>query len=242
MMLINRTYLIERYKHGKQSDNRRKLIMTCVNQTEETVPLQSLADEELIVMIREGNRSALEYLIIKYERIVRYKTKTYFLIGSDREDVIQEGLIGLYKAICDYDDNKLASFKAFADLCITRQIITSIKTATRLKHSPLNSYVSIYKPLEHEEADRVFLDILCTGASIDPQELLINKEHLENVQALLNKVLSPLEREVLPLYLDGVSYEDIANRLKRSEKAIDNALQRIKRKVTGLISAKQLVY
>lgn len=216
--------------------------MISANQSEETTLLQDLTDEELIGLIHEGNRSALEYLIIKYERIVRYKATTYFLIGSDREDVVQEGLIGLYKAICDYDDNKLASFKAFADLCITRQLITSIKTATRLKHSPLNSYVSIYKPLEGDEPDRIFLDIIASGVSIDPQELLINKEHLENVQALLNKVLSPLEREVLPLYLDGVSYEEIANRLKRSEKAIDNALQRIKRKVNGLINAKQLVY
>lgn len=216
--------------------------MIGVNELKQSTPLQTLEDEELIILVRKGDRSALEHLIVKYERIVRYKTQTYFLIGSDREDVVQEGLIGLYKAICDYDDGKLSSFKAFADLCITRQIITSIKTATRLKHTPLNSYISIYKPVEDDEPDRVLLDIIDSSGSIDPQELLVNKERIENVQALLNKVLSPLEKEVLPLYLDGSSYEEIAIQLNRREKAIDNALQRIKRKVSRLSTAKQLVY
>lgn len=215
--------------------------MIGINQTED-ISLESLSDEDIIIEIRNGNRAALEYLIIKYERIVRYKTRTYFLIGSEREDVIQEGLIGLYKAICDYDLNKFATFKAFADMCITRQIISSIKMATRLKHTPLNSYISIYKPLEEDGADRMLLDTIDCYESIDPQELLVNKEQSENVQAALNNVLSPLEREVLPMYLDGISYEVIAKKLQRREKAIDNALQRIKRKISRLMEAKQLAY
>lgn len=215
--------------------------MIGINQIED-ISLESLSDEDVIIEIRNGNRAALEYLIIKYERIVRYKTRTYFLIGSEREDVIQEGLIGLYKAICDYDINKFATFKAFADMCITRQIISSIKMATRLKHTPLNSYISIYKPLEEDGADRMLLDTIDCYESIDPQELLVNKEQSENVQAVLNNVLSPLEREVLPMYLDGISYEIIAQKLQRREKAIDNALQRIKRKISQLTETKQLAY
>lgn len=202
---------------------------------------KTLTDEEVLLLIRQGERGAQEHLIQKYERIVRYKARTYFLIGSDRDDVIQEGLIGLYKAICDYDASKLASFRAFADLCITRQIITSVKTATRLKHTPLNSYISIYKPVHDDEPERMLQDII-SSQTADPQDTLIRKERLQNVYRRLNMVLTALEIQVLPLYLQGCSYVEIAENLGRHEKSIDNALQRVKRKIAKLVETKELVY
>ena len=213
--------------------------MSTVNQLERDIPFGSLVDEEVVSYVQQGNTIAAEYLMNKYERIVRKKANTYFLIGSDRDDVVQEGLIGLYKAICDYDKNKRSSFKSFAELCITRQIITSIKSATRLKHSPLNSYVSIYKPINEDESERILLDTLVSGESIDPQELLINREKYRNLQFQLMKTLTKLEWEVLRLYLQGCSYEEIAKQLNRHEKSIDNALQRVKRKVENLLEEKE---
>lgn len=202
----------------------------------------TLTDEEILLLIRQGERSAQDYLVNKYERIVQYKARTYFLIGSERDDVIQEGLIGLFKAISDYDEDKLSSFRVFADLCITRQIITSIKSATRLKHTPLNSYISIYKPVHDEEPDRMLLDIISSSASIDPQDSLVKKERLQNVYLKLRQALTALEWEVLPLYLQGCSYEEIAQTLQRHEKSIDNALQRVKRKISKLVEMQELVY
>lgn len=212
-----------------------------VNQLEKETAYNALADEEVICLIRKGERGAQEYLINKYEKIVQYKARTYFLIGSDREDVIQEGLIGLYKAICDYDEEKLASFRAFADLCITRQIITSIKSATRLKHTPLNSYISIYKPVHEEESERMLQDII-SCPTIDPEESLVNKERLEKIYQKLGGTLTRLEWKVLPLYIQGCSYEEIAGKLERHEKSIDNALQRVKRKIHILVESKELIY
>lgn len=211
-------------------------------QLERDVPFGSLVDEEVLSHVQQGNKTAVEYLIKKYERVVRKKANTYFLIGSDRDDVVQEGLIGLYKAICDYDENKRSSFRSFAELCITRQIITSIKSATRLKHTPLNSYISIYKPVHEEHSERTLLDTIDSFDAIDPQELMVGKEKFQNVQACLMKALTKLEWEVLCLYLQGCSYEETAIELKRQEKSIDNALQRVKRKVAQLIEAKDLTY
>lgn len=216
--------------------------MAAVNQLDGNRRYKELTDEEVLLLIRSGEGDALDFLIQKYERVVRYKARTYFLIGSDRDDVVQEGLIGLYKAICDYDESKLASFRGFADLCITRQIITSVKTATRLKHTPLNSYISIYKPVHEEESDRILQDVIVSCEAEDPQEFLINKERLQNVYRHLNKKLTTLEMEVLPLYLQGCSYVEIAESLGRHEKSIDNALQRVKRKISRLVETKELVY
>src|SRR5690625_2336526 len=216
--------------------------MSAVDQLERNAPLGSLVDEEVISQVQEGNETAVEYLINKYERIVRKKANTYFLIGSDRDDVVQEGLIGLFKAICDYDENKRSSFRSFAELCITRQIITSIKSATRLKHTPLNSYVSIYKPVHDEDSERILLDtIYCTSIE-DPQELVVSREKHQYVQAQIMKALTKLEMEVLYLYLQGCTYEEIALELNRQEKSIDNALQRVKRKVEQLIQEKDFAY
>src|SRR5690625_7107022 len=201
---------------------------------------EELGDEEVVAYARDGDDSALEYLIHKYKNFVRAKARSYFLIGADREDIIQEGMIGLYKAIRDFRADRLASFRAFAELCITRQIITAIKTATRQKHIPLNSYVSLDKPIYDEEADRTLLDVIAGSKAIDPQELLVNHEKLVDLELKLSELLSGLEKKVLQLYLDGCSYQEISIELKRHEKSIDNALQRVKRKLERVLTANDL--
>lgn len=188
-------------------------------------------DEQLVELARNGDTEALDFLINKYKPFVRLKVKSYFLIGADKEDIVQEGMIGLYKAIRDFKDDKLASFKAFAELCIKRQIITAIKTATRQKHIPLNSYVSLDKPIFEEESAKTLMDML-TGATIDdPEKLMIHREEFNRLEEKISQVLSSLERQVLALYLEGCSYQEISARLDRHVKSIDNALQRIKRKL-----------
>ncbi|AIF42032.1 RNA polymerase sporulation sigma factor SigH [Virgibacillus sp. SK37] len=196
-----------------------------------------LDDNEVIALVQQGNSRALDFLINKYKNFVRAKARTYFLIGADREDIIQEGMIGLYKAIRDYDGEKLSSFKGFAELCVTRQIITAIKTATRQKHLPLNSYVSLDKPIYDEESDRTLLDVIAGSKAIDPQELLVNREKFGDLETKLSELLSELEKQVLHLYLDGRTYQEISVELKRHVKSIDNALQRVKRKLEQLMEA-----
>lgn len=190
-----------------------------------------LPDEELVEYAKSGNTQALEYLINKYKSFVRAKARTYFLIGADREDIIQEGMIGLYKAIRDFKEDKLSSFRAFAELCITRQIITAIKTATRQKHIPLNSYVSLNKPIFDEESDRTLMDIISEESISDPEEVVINREEFAGIEVKMEEILSSLEWEVLSLYLQGKSYQEISEELNRHVKSIDNALQRVKRKL-----------
>ncbi len=195
-------------------------------------------DDELVIFVRNGDSGALEYLINKYKNFVRAKARSYFLIGADHEDIVQEGMIGLYKAVRDFNGDKLSSFKAFAELCITRQIITAIKTATRQKHIPLNSYVSLDKPLYDEESDRTLLDVICGTRVTDPEELLINQEEFADIELKMGELLSDLERQVLMLYLDGRSYQEISVDLKRHVKSIDNALQRVKRKLERYVELK----
>jgi RNA polymerase sporulation-specific sigma factor len=190
-----------------------------------------MIDEDIIHEAKIGNEPALEYLINKYKSFVRAKARTYFLIGADREDIIQEGMIGLFKAIRDYNGDKLSSFRAFAELCITRQIITAIKTATRQKHIPLNSYVSLNKPIFDEESDRTLMDVISEESISDPEELMINREDFQGIENKMGEILSSLEWEVLTLYLEGKSYQEIAEELDRHVKSIDNALQRVKRKL-----------
>lgn len=190
-----------------------------------------ISDEEIVEIFRGGDSGALEHLINKYRNFVRAKARSYFLIGADREDIVQEGMIGLYKAIRDFKGDKLSSFKAFAELCITRQIITAIKTATRQKHIPLNSYVSLDKPIYDEDSDRTLMDVICGSQVLDPEELIINQEEFIGLEDKMAEILSDLERKVLMLYLDGRSYQEIAEDLKRHVKSIDNALQRVKRKL-----------
>jgi RNA polymerase sporulation-specific sigma factor len=190
-----------------------------------------MVDEEIVEDSRAGDDKALEYLINKYKGFVRAKARTYFLIGADREDIIQEGMIGLYKAIRDYREDKLSSFRAFAELCITRQIITAIKTATRQKHIPLNSYISLNKPIFDEESDRTLMDIISEEKISDPEEMVISREEFSGIEAKMSEILSGLECDVLSLYLQGKSYQEIAVDLNRHVKSIDNALQRVKRKL-----------
>ena len=207
--------------------------------TEDTVEaFDRLSDEEVIVRINDdSNDVALDYLINKYRNFVRAKARSYFLIGADREDIIQEGMIGLYKAIRDFRNDKLSSFRAFAELCVTRQIITAIKTATRQKHIPLNSYISLNKPIYDEDSDRTLLDVLSGAKVTDPEELVISREEFIDIEARMEDILSDLEWRVLMYYLDGKSYQEIAIDLNRHVKSIDNALQRVKRKLEKYVES-----
>lgn len=199
-----------------------------------------MEDERILEDARNGDSIALEFIINRYKNFVRAKARSYFLIGADKEDIIQEGMIGLYKAIRDYKEDKLTSFRAFAELCITRQIITAIKTATRQKHIPLNSYISLNKPIYDEESDRTLLDVLSGAKITDPEELIISREELKSIESKIGEILSDLEWEVLMSYLQGKSYQEIAVDLDRHVKSIDNALQRVKRKLERYLEVKDL--
>ncbi|MDD4106269.1 MAG: RNA polymerase sporulation sigma factor SigH [Eubacteriales bacterium] len=194
-----------------------------------------ITDEEAAALAQGGDGDAMLYLLDKYKRMVRLKARSYFLIGADHEDLVQEGMIGLYKAIRDYRPDRQASFYVFSELCIKRQIISAIKAATRQKHIPLNSYVSLNKPLFDEENDKTLLDML-EGNAGDPQDLLISREELINMELHISKVLSPFETQVLNLFLDGKSYQEIARVLDKHVKAVDNALQRIKKKMNKYLT------
>lgn len=201
--------------------------------------LEFKSDEDIVSEAKEGNNTALEFLINKYKNFVKAKARSYFLIGADREDIIQEGMIGLYKAIRDFRGDKLSSFRAFAELCITRQIITAIKTATRQKHIPLNSYISLNKPIYDEDSDRTLLDVLSGTKITDPEELMINREEYNDIEYKMGEILSDLEWKVLTLYLEGKSYQEIAEDLERHVKSIDNALQRVKRKLERYLEVRK---
>ncbi len=204
------------------------------------IDFEILEDDEILELVQKGQSYALDHLIHKYKNFVRAKARTYFLIGADREDIVQEGMIGLYKAIRDYKGDKLSSFKAFAELCVTRQIITAIKTATRQKHIPLNSYVSLDKPIYDEESDRTLLDVIAGSKAVDPQELLLNREKFGDMECKMSELLSDLERQVLSLYLDGRTYQEISEELQRHVKSIDNALQRVKRKLERYLEISEI--
>ncbi|MED3661687.1 RNA polymerase sporulation sigma factor SigH [Ureibacillus sp. FSL K6-8385] len=205
--------------------------MLKTEQSKAAQPFEKLTDEQLVELVHQGNTEALDYLINKYRVFVKAKARSYFLIGADKEDIIQEGMIGLYKAVRDFKGDKLTSFKAFAELCITRQIITAIKTATRQKHIPLNSYVSLDKPIYDEESDRTLMDVITSSESENPERLMINREEYSHFEEKISEILSELEQQVLTLYLDGQSYNEISEELNRHVKSIDNALQRVKRKL-----------
>ena len=199
---------------------------------------KDMPDEEAALLAQDSDGAALEYLLNKYKNFVRSRARSYFLIGADHEDIVQEGMIGLYKAIRDFRTDRLSSFRAFAELCITRQIITAIKTATRQKHIPLNSYVSLNRPIYDEESDRTLMDVLSEVQMAGPEELLISQEDYSSVESRISEVLSDLEMEVLNLYLEGKSYQEIAEELGRHVKSIDNALQRVKRKLEKSLDLK----
>ena len=206
----------------------------------EQIALEHLTDEEIVGLAKNGNVDGLEYLINKYKNFVRAKARTYFLIGADREDIIQEGMIGLYNEIVDYRVDRQASFRAFAEICVTRQIITAIKTATRQKHIPLNSYVSLNKPVFDEDSERTLAEVVpTTGKSGNPEDLFINQENLMDIESTMHRILSPLEQQVVNLYLEGKSYVEIAQDLDRHVKSVDNALQRVKRKLEQYLEKRE---
>ena len=192
---------------------------------------ETMEDEEIVQMANSNCPLALEYLINKYKNFVRSKARSYFLIGADRDDIIQEGMIGLFKAIRDYDKERLTSFKSFAEICITRQIITAIKSATRQKHIPLNSYVSLNKPIYEEESERTLIEFISGNKVDDPMELFIGREDMVIMEGKIGEILSKLEIDVLMLYIEGKTYQEIAMDLNREVKSVDNALQRVKRKL-----------
>ena len=198
-------------------------------------------DEQLVTLVREGHDYALDYLMNKYKKLVEKKTKSYFLMGAGREDIIQEGMIGLFKAVRDYDHDNTASFFSFADLCITRQIITAVKASTRQKHMPLNTYVSLNKPVFEEDSDKTaLLDLMPSKKILDPEALLIGEESLHVIEDELEDKLSKFEKLVLKYYVEGIGYVEIAAILKKPVKSIDNALQRIKKKLELILLEKKI--
>lgn len=203
-----------------------------------TQDFESMADERVVKLAQDADGAAQEYLLNKYKNFVRTKARSYFLIGADHEDIVQEGMIGLYKAIRDYKAEKLSSFRAFAELCVTRQIITAIKTATRQKHIPLNSYISLNKPIYEEDSDRTLLDVITEEGVSNPEDMLIDREDLSLIEGRIGQMLSDLEKDVLVRYMEGKSYVEIAGEMHRHVKSIDNALQRIKRKLMKYLEEK----
>ncbi len=189
-------------------------------------------EEEIVKKAKEGDAQCMEALIKRYKKFIQLKAKSYFLIGADKEDIYQEGLIGLYKAVRDYKSEKLSTFKGFAELCITRQIITAIKAATRQKHIPLNTYISLNKPVYDDESDKTLLDIMESLKMSDPEELFVDREQINEIEQHVLENLSKYEKIVLHYYVIGRSYQQIAYLLNRQPKSIDNAIQRIKRKLT----------
>lgn len=189
-----------------------------------------LSDEEIIKIIRNGDKNALDYIINKYKDIVSIKVSKYFIIGAEKDDIIQEGLIGLYKAIRSFDIEKENSFKTFANLCIERQLITAIKTSNRQKHMPLNSYLSLnMSAYEDEEADTI-IDVFESNLAEDPLDTITKKEYYLSVESAIDKSLSDFEKKVLNRFAKGESYVQIAEKLNTPVKSIDNAIQRIRKK------------
>ena len=204
---------------------------------------RELADLQLVVRARNGDSQALDQLIRRYTGFVRLKASSYFLAGGDSEDLIQEGLIGLYKAVRDFRSDKETSFRSFAELCVTRQIITAIKTATRFKHSPLNTYVSFsHTPAGQDPDGECTLGDALPGPGVnDPSVCVISTEELQSLVFALGSGLSKLEADALKLYLEGSSYEELAEVLGCDTKTIDNALQRVKRKILTHQKSRQVL-
>lgn len=197
-----------------------------------------MEDEEVLTYAHSGCKRGIEHLIEKYKPLVRAKARSYFLVGADREDIVQEGMIGLFKAVRDYKDEKNIPFKMFADMCITRQIITAVKTATRQKHIPLNSYVSLNRKVYDEDSDKFLIELIEEVSITNPEELVISKEELNVIEGLVSELLSPFEKDVLQKYLAGITYQEIAKQLQKPVKSVDNALQRLKKKIEKSIQKK----
>jgi RNA polymerase sporulation-specific sigma factor len=196
-----------------------------------TANFQDMLDEEVVRYAKDGSVQAQEHLLTKYKNIVEGKARSYFLVGADHDDIVQEGMIGLFKAIRDFRNDKLLPFRAFAELCISRQIFTAIKAATRQKHIPLNQYVSLHATLFDADSDRTLLDTLAQSDTSDPEEVVITQQFSDDLRFHIKRDLSALESAVLRSHLEGKSYQEIAGELERRVKSVDNALQRAKRKI-----------
>ena len=196
----------------------------------------SKTDEELALLAQQGDDQAMYLMLDRYKNFVRAKARSYFLVGADHEDIVQEGMIGLYKAIRDWREEKNAAFRGFADLCVTRQIITAIKTATRQKHIPLNTYVSLNRPVYDGEGDRTLIEVLKEEEYLSPESVVISGEDFSAIKSKIGKLLSPLEMDALEGYIEGRSYQEISIATGHHVKSIDNALQRVKKKLAKLLS------
>ena len=206
--------------------------------------LKTISDEKLLRQIQSGNDDAMECLLERYRDMVRKEARSFFLAGGDEEDLIQEGMIGLFKAVRDYDTGRDASFFTFADLCVSRQMYTAIQAAGRQKHMPLNTYVSLYADGADgedglREAERGLLESAASRLEQNPEELLIDRENVKRLEEVMEKELSSFEKQVLDLYLTGMKYSQIARVLGKDDKSTDNALQRIKAKLKRAISSKE---
>lgn len=198
---------------------------------EDRLNYNNLSDEELVELSAGGDKSATEVIFSRYKNLVKNRAKAYYLAGADHDDIVQEGMIGLFKAIRDFDVTKQPAFSGFADLCIKRNMITAVKTSTRKKHSPLNSYVSLSEPVFDDNEERTLGEMIIEKKSSDPEEMFLQREKTKYINQEIEDKLSKLEKSVLLRYLNGINYTDIAAELNRTPKSIDNALQRIKRKL-----------
>lgn len=195
---------------------------------------EGLTDEELIDRQRSGERQITDYIMDKYKNLVRKKAKSMYILGADNDDLIQEGMIGLFKAVRDYDPGRDASFYTFADLCISRQMYNAVQASRREKHAPLNTYVSLYTDMAEAEGDgnsTALVNVIASAVETNPEQLMIDRENVADIEAIIEKELSSFEKQVLDLYITGMSYSQIARVLSRDAKSTDNALQRLKAKL-----------
>ena len=190
-----------------------------------------MTDEDVAGLAKEGDKEAVEYLLVKYKKLVSLRALSYFLKGASREDIVQEGMIGLYKAILDYRPEKVVAFHTFAEMCITRRMLTAIKTATRQKHGFLNSYISLDRSMYDDDSGRTLLDVYAVEGTSNPEDLIIRQEELAEVNDMMSRVLTDFELRVVTAFLDGKSYRETAEILDCNDKAVDNALQRVKKKL-----------
>lgn len=203
---------------------------------------QQYSDEELMMSLQDGEAGIIDFIMNKYKNLVKSKAKSMYILGADKDDLIQEGMIGLFKAVRDYDSGRDASFFTFADLCISRQMYTAVQASRRQKHIPLNTYISLYataKENAENEEDMALVNILALKSEQSPEEMLIDKENVEQLEKTIEKELSSFEKQVLDLYLTGMRYTQIAKVLGRDEKSTDNALQRIKSKLKKAIRQRE---
>lgn len=201
---------------------------------------KEMSDEGLVDMAKSGDKNALEYLINKYKELVNMKVSKYFIIGAEKEDIIQEGLIGLYKAVKSYSPDKQNSFKTFANMCIERQLITAIKSSNRQKHMPLNSYLSLNASAYENDEESTLFDTYNAHQIEDPLDTITKQEYYKSVEIAIDKSLSDFEKQVLNRYMKGESYIQIAEKLDTPVKSIDNAIQRIRKKATTNLNVNEL--